>query len=352
MMPPEGDLAEILERCADDFAALRGARVFVTGGTGFVGSWLLASFARANARLALRARAVVLARDPAAFAAALPGVAHDPAIAFVRGDVRDPHLADGAFDAVIHAATPASAHLNAATPRLMLETIVDGTRHALDLASRSGAIPFLLTSSGAVYGRQPPELALVDETYAGAPDPLDPHNAYHEGKRVAEMQTAIAARTAGVRATVARLFAFAGPYLPLDRHFAIGNFVRDALAGRTIEILGDGTPVRTYLYAADMTAWLWRILVRGEPARAYNVGSEIPVDIRGAAEAVARAAGAPGAVVVRGTPRPGALPERYAPATARARTELGLEEWTPFDEGLRRTLAWHRAKSHSAGGVT
>jgi len=338
----ERDLDEILERCADDFNQLRGQRIFVTGGTGFVGSWLLESFAHANRRLALGAQAVVLTRDPEAFERAVPHVAADAAVAFVRGDVRDLRAVTGTFDGIIHAATPASAKINEDEPELMIDTVVEGTRRVLELARRSGSIPLLLTSSGAVYGRQPPELLLVDETYTGAPDPLDPRNAYHEAKRLSELLCAIAGRPGGIQPKIARLFAFVGPYLPLDRHFAIGNFMRDALDGKTIEILGDGTPVRTYLYAGDMTAWLWRVLVRGANARAYNVGSERAVDIREAAAAVASAVDPPGTVVVRGTPVAGKVPTRYACATARARTELDLAEWTSFEEALRRTLEWHR----------
>jgi dTDP-glucose 4,6-dehydratase len=336
------DLEEILERNADDFETLRGARIFMTGGTGFVGSWLLESFASANARLGLGANAVVLTRDPEAFRNALPHLAGDESIRLLRGDVCEPIAIDGAFDAVIHAATPASAKINAESPLLMVDTVVDGTRHALDVARRSGSIPFLLTSSGAVYGRQPPELSLVDESYVGAPDTLDVRNAYHEGKRLAELLCAIACAEYGLDVKIARLFAFVGPYLPIDRHFAIGNFIRDALAGKQIEILGDGTPVRTYQYAADMTSWIWRILMRGVPARAYNVGSERAVNIRETAELVASAADVDGNITVRGIPTLGIAPERYACSTARAREELGLEEWTRLEEALRRTILWHR----------
>jgi dTDP-glucose 4,6-dehydratase len=193
-----------------------------------------------------------------------------------------------------------------------------------------------------VYGRQPRDLALVDESYVGAPDTLDVRNAYHEGKRLAELLCAIAHAEFGLGAKIARLFAFVGPYLPIDRHFAIGNFIRDALAGKQIEILGDGTPVRTYQYAGDMTSWLWRILVRGNPSRAYNVGSETTVDIRETAELVASAAGTAGNITIRGVPTLGIAPERYACSTARAREELALQEWTPLDEALRRTILWHR----------
>ncbi len=335
------DLDAILDHARDDFEALRGARIYITGGTGFVGSWLLESFAYANEKLQLGARALVLSRDPEAFARLVPHVARDASIAFVRGDVRTT-IAPGHFDAILHVATPASAKINFEDPTAMVDTIVDGTRRIVELAATCGAIPVLLTSSGAIYGRQPPELTHVDETYTGAPDPLDPRNAYHEGKRIAELLFAIAAQTGAMRAKIARLFAFVGPYLPIDRHFAIGNFVRDALAGNDIEIKGDGSAIRSYLYGADMTAWIWRILVRGETSRAYNLGSEDAISIHETAQAVARAVEPHATCVVRGTPDRARLPERYVPSTKRARAELGLETWTTLDEALRRTIEWYR----------
>jgi nucleoside-diphosphate-sugar epimerase len=334
------DLDDLIARYEPDFIALRGKRLFVTGGTGFVGSWLLESFTWANARLALGASAVVLARDPNAFRSIAPHLAHDPALEFLAGDVRAlPAL--GAFDGVIHAAAPASKKLNDEEPLAMLETIVEGTRGVLEMAARSGPIPVLLTSSGAVYGRQPPELERFDETYTGAPDTLDARNAYHEGKRLAELLGAVYAQTCGLHFKLARLFAFVGPYLPLDRHFAIGNFIGDALAGRTIEVRGDGTPVRSYLYGGDMAGWLWAILSRGRNGRAYNVGSSEAVDIAATAHAVASAVDPTPTVTIRGTPDLTRLPERYVPSVARAFDELSLVQTVDLPSAIGRTIAWH-----------
>lgn len=330
--PIEHDIEHILQHSKGLWDELRGASILVTGGTGFFGRWTTESFCAANQRFQLGARMVVLSRHPQA---------PREGISFGYGDVRSFDFPKCDFSHVIHLATPASAALNETQPFEMQEICVDGTRRVLELARRSGVKKFLLASSGAVYGRQPRDLERTPEDYLGGPDPLDPRSAYAEGKRMAEWMCATASRAAGFQVKIARGFAFVGPYLPLDVHFAAGNFIADALAGRPIVVKGDGTPVRSYLYAADLAIWLWTILLRGESGRAYNVGSEEAVSIAGLAHLVAEIAGRT-PVEVRETARADEPPERYVPSTARARDELHLQQHIDLAESIRRTVEWHR----------
>ena len=337
--PLLADLDEVVEHAREDLLALRGSRLYVTGGTGFIGTWTVLALLHAHERLGLHLRLDLLVRNPDAFRSASPWVAAHPDVQVVRGDVRAPVDADVAPpDAVIHAATPASAALNLASPTVMIDTVVEGMRSTLAHAARNGAVPVLFTSSGAVYGRQPPEIPHVTEEHRGGPDPLDPGNAYHEAKRLAELLGAISTRAGGPQVVSGRLFAFLGPGLPLDAHFAAGNFLRDALAGGPVVVGGDGTPYRSYQYPSELVVWLLALLVRGQGGRAYNVGSEEAVSIAELARAIARRAPAPVAVEVRGTADPARLPERYVPSTARARGELGVPVLVDLDEAIVRTL--------------
>jgi len=338
-----GDLEEVLEAVGENWEELRGARIFVTGGTGFFGKWLLESLAWADRRRDLGLRATILTRDPEAFRAAQPALAAHAGFEFVRGDVRDFPFPEGAFSHLIHAATEASAALNREQPRLMFETVVEGTRRVLDFAAQAGVGKLLLTSSGAVYGPQPSQMTHVPEDYPGAPDPLAPGSAYGEGKRASELLCGLAANEK-LEVKIARCYAFVGPHLPLDIHFAVGNFIRDGLAGREISIGGDGTPRRSYLYMSDLAAWLWTILLKGAPSRAYHVGSEEDASIREVAESVAKAFDPAPAVRVARIPDPAVPPARYVPSTRRAREELGLAQRIGFAEALARTVRWNRLK--------
>ncbi len=323
-----------------DWSGLKGARLFFTGGTGFIGRWMLEGLREADLRLGLGCEVTILTRDPSAFAAKAPHLAVHPGFRFVAGDVLT-MAADGErYTHILHAATDASAALNEHDPRRMFDTVVDGTRRALDFAVASKAERMLFFSSGAVYGAQPWELTHVGEDWRGAPDPLDPRGAYAEGKRAAEMLCAIAGKQSGLDVLTARIFTLLGPLLSLDTHFAAGNFIRDALAGRTITVQGAGTAVRSYLYAADCARWLWAILLRGQAGAAYNVGSEGAVSIAELAARVSTVLGG-GAPEILGRPDPGWNPGRYVPSTERARVDLGLESTIGLDEAIRRTAIWN-----------
>ena len=339
---PAADLDHVLTHTRDLWEELRGQRIFITGGTGFFGIWLLETFAHANDRLKLGAHAVVLTRNAAAFREKMPHLAAHPAIRFHAGDVRDFDFPAGRFSHVIHAATEASAKLNAEQPLAMFDVALEGTRRALEFARAAGAKKFLLTSSGAVYGKQPPELARVPEDFNGGPDLANPNSAYAEGKRAAEMLCTLYRRQFGLEAKIARCFAFVGPHLPLDAHFAIGNFIRDALNGGPIRVNGDGTPFRSYLYAADLAVWLWTILFKGQSGWPYNVGSEEALSIAQTAELVAKTVNPPLKVEIAKVAVEGKLAERYVPSTRRAVAELQLSPEIPQAEAVRRTIFWRQ----------
>jgi dTDP-glucose 4,6-dehydratase len=343
MLPlPAADLDAILEQAHGLWHELRGGRLFLTGATGFFGPWLLESFVRANDAFGLGARAVVLTRNPQEFLLRFPFLADQPALEFVRGEIRSFPWPDGPFTHIIHGASPLARALPAAEAEAAFDVIVAGTRRVLEFARQRGTRKLLYLSSGAVYGRQPPTVERLEETYPGSPALGDPHFAYGEGKRVAEWLCRLRGAADGISTVAARGFTFLGPHLPLDGHFAVGNFVRDALADRPIVIRGDGTTCRSYLYAADLAVWLWTLLFKGQPGEAYNVGSEESLSIAELARLVADELGSAHPVEIQGTPVPGRLPERYIPATGKARQELGLRPRVSVRAGVRRMADWLR----------
>jgi len=339
---PDEDILELPEEI---LRAFQRQRILVTGGTGFVGTWLLYSLEKHDRKANLGVEVLALSRCPEAFLAQNPRLAAWESLHMVKGDVRELDSSllapNGSLDFVIHGATSASKVLNEESPLEMIDVIVRGTERVLDLARRNGAKRFLFLSSGLAYGRQDVDCPALAEGQMGHLDALDSKAAYGNAKHFAEHLCLQYGLAYGLEVSIARLFAFVGPLLPLDAHFAAGNFMRDGLAGKTIRIQGDGTPLRTYLHAGELAHWIWTLLVKASPSEVYNVGAGEIVSIRELAETVAQLCSVD--VHVEGIPVPGRPPARYVPDIRKA-ADLGLKPRWNLEESLRRTLAWHRVQ--------
>jgi dTDP-glucose 4,6-dehydratase len=337
------DLEYIKDQTTELWQEAQGKRFFITGGSGFFGRWIVESFCAVNRLLKLDASAVVLTRKPERLMNAAPHLASDPSIKLMHGDVRSFSFGVDRYDYVVHAASEGGI-----PAREMLDTIVQGTRHTLDFASACGATNFLLLSSGAVYGAQPPSIEFLDESFEGAPILENCHAPYGEGKRMAELLCHIYSRDFGINCKVARCFTFVGAHLPLDSHFAIGNFIGNALRGEPLQIQGDGTPLRSYLYMADAVVWIWTMLFRASTLRPYNLGSDQPISIADLAQTVAEVLSPGAEIIVAQRPLPDVSPLRYVPSVRSAKEDLGLTIGVDLREAIRRTAAW--CKGQDSGG--
>ena len=297
-------------------------RIFITGGTGFFGKSMLDYRLRHPDWEWAKAEWVILSRSPEKFMTDCPQLALQPGVSFVAGDIRDFAFPKGPFDAIIHAATSAVTTLS---DEEMTSVILDGARHVVDFAKAVGCRTILFTSSGAVYG---PRAEPATES-----DVCKPTTAYGKGKLAAERMLV----DSGLDVKIARCFAFVGPYLNRQIHYAVGNFIQNCLDGKPIVINGDGTPLRSYLYADDLVEWLFAILERGETARPYNVGSDEGLSIRELAETVRATLGLGGEIIVKGTVKPGEQPSCYVPCIERAMNELGCHLLTDVKDAIKRS---------------
>jgi nucleoside-diphosphate-sugar epimerase len=338
----EEDLLHVLKHTESIMDALKNKNIFITGATGFFGKWLLESFLFINKHFSLNATVTALSRDPEAFLEQCPFYKTEPAIVFIKGDVQSFDFPDGEFQFIIHAATDADAQLNNSNPLLMLDTIINGIKRVLEFAKKQPVESFLLTSSGAVYGRQPNQIKKVKETdyYHVNLDFDDMTYAYAEGKRMSELYCSLYFKQHSLPVKIARCFAFVGPYLPLDKHFAIGNFILNGLNNEDFIIKGDGSPMRSYLYASDLTIWLWTILLSGKINTAYNVGSGHAINIRETAELVANNFGNNTNVNVLLKPS-NLPPQQYVPDISKAQSELNLNVMIDINQAIINTINFY-----------
>ena len=306
-------------------------RIFITGGTGIFGRWLLGELQRIDVDI------VLLTRNPQITTTKIPELHTLKRISLIQGDIRDFKFPEGTFDYVIHAATPVVSDDLGVDSDEMYSIIVDGTQRVLEFAKQANVKRLLFVSSGAVYGTQPPELEQIPETY-----PCNPITAYGKGKLDAENLCI----THSIPVVIARCFAFVGPYLPLNAHFAIGNFIGNCLRNEPIIIKGDGTPLRSYMYATDLAEWLLTLLVKGKENEIYNVGSDQSISITDLAKKVREISGTNNEIIIKQKTNPSKLPARYIPNIKKANHNLGLQINSDLKTSVLKTFDFYKLKKH------
>ena len=302
----------------------------VAGGAGFIGSHLCEKLLERGDEVVAVDNFLTGAR------ANLVTMLDAERFSFVEHDVCRPLAVDGAVDAVLHLASPASPKDFATLPLEILAVGSDGTRNLLELARAKGA-RFLVTSTSEVYG-EPLEHPQV-ESYRGNVSTTGPRSCYDEAKRFAEALTMAYHRTAGVDVAIARVFNTYGPRLKPGDGRVVSNFLVQAMSGAPITVYGDGRQTRSFCYVADEVDGLLALLdstLKGP----VNIGNPNEFTVGELAELVVELTGSTSRIVHE--PLPVDDPTRRRPDITLARERLGWEPRTDLRTGLTRTAEWLR----------
>lgn len=329
-------------RCQPLWQDLQGRHLFVAGGTGFFGRWIL-TFLSEGLRRGFQFNVSVLSRDPQSFlAGAFDGQWRR--FNWVKGQLADFDLNGTKIDYMLHGAESADRQDHHSVS--ILEQSLRGTQNFLMQAEKSGCSSIHYLSSGAVYGAQRDVLQKEDGPFSEEAD------FYAQGKKLSEEAFLSWGGRHNARVSISRSFAFVGPYLPLDRQYAAGNFVGACLRGGEIHIKGDGTALRSYMYPTELVIWLLTMLLRAKSGSIFNVGSDQAVSILELAQRCRQVAlergKAPREIVVQQKPIAGAEPSRYVPSIEKARGELGVQVEIDLTQALRRTFDFY---AHAEGTI-
>ncbi|MGE0607145.1 MAG: NAD-dependent epimerase/dehydratase family protein [Pirellulales bacterium] len=351
------DLEHICAHLSDEFRELAGSNLLITGGAGFLGYYLVQGALHWNASAEPARQIAVTVFDN--YARGLPDwlsqLSGNPKLKLVKHDCIQPLPSEmGDFDYIIHAAGIASPTYYRQHPLETMDANINGLRYLLDYARARQDSPrpvrgLLFFSSSEIYGDPPADKIPTAEDYRGNVSCTGPRACYDESKRYGETLCVTFARQYGVPVKMARPFNNYGPGLKITDRRVLPDFARDVLNGRPIVMLSDGAPRRTFCYAADAIVGYYKVLVRGRPGEAYNIGIDQPeISMAELAEHVVAAArelfGYEGRVIRQASDEKEYLtdnPLRRCPDLAKSRRELGYNPSISLEDGLRRALAWY-----------
>ncbi len=342
------DVLNIFEMHSQLPEPLRNAHIFITGGTGFLGSWLLELICGLNDQFDFKIKATIASRSMSKFIKSHPHLVARKEFTFQPNDVRN--LIELPHDTthIIHAAATSSRDFFASFPTTAFENNVDATLQIFRRAVQLGSIQnILLVSSSLVYGKQPDDaLSIAEDSFGGVINPFDTNSVYAESKRACEAAAAAFLTEMKLPISIARPFSFIGPYQSLDLPWAITNFMQEAFKGGPINIMTDGSVVRSAMYASDFANWILHITAYAQPRAVYNVGSSEPVNLLSLAKMISSYfKDEPKIITSSGNNTLGGR-RNVVPNVSKAQKELQLKITVNMEEAVRRSMEWHSTNQY------
>mgnify|MGYP003913797439 CR=1 FL=1 len=324
------------------FDDLKNQVILVTGGTGFMGKWIAEMVTFLNATHNLSINLYLLARDIQKFKDDVPHLAQKQYIKLISQDVRNLHDLPEEVNYIIHAAGSPDNRDHVSQPLKTVETFYKGTFNILDAATRlPGLKKILHISSHTVYGKNNDE-TFIKESFLGTLEPNTVNHVYGESKIIAETLCSVYKNQFRLPITILRPFAFIGPYHDLEKPWAINNFIRDGILGGPIRILGNGSTVRSYLYASDMAYWILKALAIGQIGENYNLGSKTPVSLNELALKIQGSINPSIEILSKSSKENYVNISRFVADTSKTVKALVVEETHTLEDSINRTIVWNQ----------
>ena len=343
----KNDINKSMQRLVPNLSSLKGKKILITGGTGFIGSWLARTLAWLNDEFEFGCRVILLARTPENLEKSDPNLYHRDDMSFIRSDIRSLHNLPKDINYIIHAAASPDNRVHMSDPVNTMDVIAMGTKAVLEEASRLADIEGIIhISSGQVYGGASHHGEALSETMAGGFLKGNITSIYPEAKRYAETVCLAYRSQYKLPINIVRPFSFIGPYQSLNKPWAINSFLQEALNNQPMRIVGNGKPERSYLYASDMAAWLLVVLANGERGSIYNLGSSEGVSLHDVANKINTIISDPVDIIIQNHNDD---ESKFIPNVSHVIEQLQVEEVFTFDEALQHTVKWNIDRLDSKG---
>ena len=318
---------------------LNGQSISVTGGFGFVGTWIAEMVLALNRKHNTDIRLTLIGRTPKKWTQNNPHL-QQPSIMLQEDDIRSPFEFPKHTTRVIHAAGIADIRVQASDPEQIYETTIIGIMNSLSAAKKLNHIEnFVNISSGLVVGKTD-HLIQIRETDLGIVDFKKLDNLYLEMRRASEAIANAYASQYRLPLVTARAFTFIGPYQKNNTPWAMNRFIADAVAGRDIRIIGAGKSQRTYLYGSDVSAWLLKMAISGLSREIYNLGGEEPISHELAAKLVSDMVQQKSQVVNGNLNLNDDRRYDFVPDLTNTKKNLNVKVTVDLKTAIKRTLSW------------
>lgn len=308
------------------------ARVLITGGAGFIGSYLCDRFLAEGDEVICMDNLITGSVD---------NISHlqDSRFSFINYDVTNYIYIKGHVDYILHFASPASPIDYMEYPIQTLKVGSLGTHKVLGLAREKGA-RFLLASTSETYGD--PLVHPQNEDYWGNVNPVGPRGVYDEAKRFAEAMTMAYHRYHKVDTRIVRIFNTYGPRMRIKDGRAIPNFIAQALSDEDVTVFGDGMQTRSFCYIEDMVDGIYRLL-KSDYNMPVNIGNPHEMTVIGLAREIISLTGSRSKIV--NNPLPEDDPKVRQPDITRANNILRWKPQVSLTDGLKRTIEYFKTKT-------
>jgi dTDP-glucose 4,6-dehydratase len=340
---PQDDLDTISGQIEPFIGGFKSSKILVYGGTGFVGTWLVGGLLQANLEFSLNLEISIVTRNVLKAKEKFQPVCE--LLNFIECDLSISEPRDNLIaDYVFLGSTPTRNSTGSTNFEAVIKASANAAYHASKVKSNQFQKPFVLhLSSGAVYGNQP-----MDMTYRSESHPVfrSSSDAYIKSKLLIDDVLLDSQAKGLINFNSPRLFAFAGPLISLDEHFAVGNFIGDVIAGREIKIKGNPNTVRSYMYPTDLISILLK-LVQSTPSGEINIGSDNPIKLGDLAVMISNFASGVGVQMSNSED----LPNNYVPSVVNLRQEIWSSTFVSLDVALEKWISWLRTKDLSTNKI-